>query len=319
MIKDGILNINKPAGMTSHDVIYKVRKATGVKRVGHTGTLDPMATGVLPVCVGSAARITEYLELDFKTYRCEMELGKITDTLDAWGETLEERSTEGVGREDVLRAFSSFRGLIEQTPPMYSAVRVNGRRLYQYAREGKTVEVKPRKVYIKNLVVERADMDKKTITFVVECSKGTYIRSICGEVGEKLGCGGIMTGLERLASGVFRIEDSLELDSLSAMDISEIENQLLGADFPLVHFGKALVDSETGNKFVNGFHLPMNKCRVAREPELKDRELAAEIRPEYRRMYNIYKEEDGKEIFLGTAFYSLKYKKLVADKVFYRR
>ncbi|MFR2965180.1 MAG: hypothetical protein ACLTK0_01560 [Anaerovoracaceae bacterium] len=107
MIKDGILNINKPAGMTSHDVVYRVRKATRVKRVGHTGTLDPMATGVLPVCIGSAARITEYLDLDFKTYRCEMELGKVTDALDVWGEILEERSTEGIERK-MRNAFSSF-------------------------------------------------------------------------------------------------------------------------------------------------------------------------------------------------------------------
>lgn len=319
MIKDGILNINKPAGMTSHDVVYRVRKATGIKRVGHTGTLDPMATGVLPVCVGSAARVTEYLDLDFKTYRCDMTLGKITDTLDIWGELLEERSTEGIREEDVLNAFASFSGLIRQTPPMYSAVRVNGRKLYEYAREGKEVEVKSRNVYIKNLVVESVDMEKKAITFTVECSKGTYIRSICGDIGEKLGCGGIMTGLVRLASGAFRLEEAIDLDSLSSMEIPEIEKLLYGADFPLVHFGKVLVDGRTGENFVNGFHLPLGKCRMIREPEFKEKNFVMEIRPEYRSAYNIYKEEEGCETFLGTAFYSSKYKKLVADKVFYRR
>ena len=333
MIKDGILNINKPAGMTSHDVVYRVRKATRVKRVGHTGTLDPMATGVLPVCIGSAARITEYLDLDFKTYRCEMELGKVTDTLDVWGEILEERSTEGIGEEDVRNAFSSFHGLIEQTPPMYSAVKVNGRKLYEYAREGMEVKVKSRSVYIKELNIEAIDLVKKKITFVVECSKGTYIRSICGDVGEKLGCGGIMTGLVRLASGFFSIEDSIEHDSLSSMEIPEIEAKLLGADFPLVHFGKVIVDGITGEKFVNGFHLPLSNCRIIREPEFKEKDFVMEIRPEYRRAYNIYMKEAGHEagggresgrdaggeVFLGTAFYSLKYKKLVADKVFYRR
>ena len=125
MIESGILNINKPAGITSHDVIYRVRRATGIKRVGHTGTLDPMATGVLPVCIGSSARITEYLDLDFKTYRCTMILGKVTDTEDIWGTLIEEKSTDGICQQDIRKAFESFKGLIEQTPPMYSAVKLN--------------------------------------------------------------------------------------------------------------------------------------------------------------------------------------------------
>lgn len=305
--------------MTSHDVIYRVRKATGVRRVGHTGTLDPMATGVLPVCIGGAARITEYLDLDFKTYRCEMTLGKITDTLDIWGEVLEERSTDGIGEDDVLGAFSVFRGITEQRPPLYSAVRVNGRRLYEYAREGKDVEVKSRRVYIKSLDVENVDLKNKTVRFIVECSKGTYIRTICEEAGARLGCGGAMTGLERTASGVFKIEDAVELDKLSSMTENEIEGLLYGADFPLIHFGKVLVDGDTGRKFTDGFHLPLSKCRVIREPEFKDKDFVMDIRSEYRREYNIYKEEEGRETFLGTAVYSSKYKKLVADKVFYKR
>ena len=197
MIESGILNINKPAGMTSHDVIYRVRRATGIKRVGHTGTLDPQATGVLPVCIGSAARITEYLDMDFKTYRCTMVLGKITDTQDIWGEVLEERSTEGITEEAIREAFSGFSGFIDQTPPMYSAVRINGRRLYEYARDGQEVKVKSRRIYIKELEIESIDMDSKEVVFSVECSKGTYIRTICQDVGETLGCGATMTALTR--------------------------------------------------------------------------------------------------------------------------
>ena len=168
MIENGILNINKPQGMTSHDVVYRVRRALGIKRVGHTGTLDPMCTGVLPICIGTATRVTEYLDLDFKTYRCSMILGKITDTQDIWGELLEERPLDGITEEDVRNAFSSFSGVIMQKPPMYSAVRVNGRRLYEYARAGEEVKVKERKIYINSLEIEKIDLAEKTGGFNVE-------------------------------------------------------------------------------------------------------------------------------------------------------
>lgn len=318
MIREGILNINKPSGMTSHDVIYKIRRLTGIKRVGHTGTLDPMATGVLPVCIGSAARITEYLDLDFKKYRCTMLLGRITDTQDIWGELIEEKSTEDIDEERIRQTLSEFKGLIEQTPPMYSAVKVNGRKLYEYAREGQEVKVKSRKVYIKELSVESIDMKKKEAVFSVECSKGTYIRSICSRAGELLGCGACMSALERTASGEFKIEASIDLDKLLAMESDEIESMILAPDFPLVHFGKVLVDRETGKKFTDGFHLPLEKCVIDREPEFKDKDFVMEIRPEYRRAYNIYRKDKGEEDFLGVAFYNTKYKKLVADKVFLR-
>ncbi len=318
MIESGILNINKPAGITSHDVIYRVRRATGIKRVGHTGTLDPMATGVLPVCIGSSARITEYLDLDFKTYRCTMILGKVTDTEDIWGTLIEEKSTDGICQQDIRKAFESFKGLIEQTPPMYSAVKLNGRKLYEYAREGQEVKVKSRKVYIKELVVENIDMETKTVVFTVECSKGTYIRTICHDVGKILCCGGVMAGLERTASGVFSIDNAIELETLKDMNSEEIEKLLLPVDFPLTHFGKVVVDKETGKKFVDGYHLPLDKCDIISEPEFKNKDFVMEIRPEYRRAYNIYKKSHDGEVFLGVAFYNTKYKKLVADKVFAR-
>lgn len=318
MIENGILNINKPAGMTSHDVIYRVRRATGIKRVGHTGTLDPMATGVLPVCIGSAARITEYLDMDFKTYRCTMVLGKTTDTQDIWGEVLEERPTTGIDRETICRAFESFRGFIDQTPPMYSAVRIEGKRLYEYAREGKEVKVKSRRVYVNSLEIEDIDLSQMTVTFSVECSKGTYIRTICRDVGDVLGCGACLIALTRIASGAFKIEDAIDLEKLMEMPIHEIESLMMEADYPLVHFGKVMVDRATAKKFVDGFHLPLNKCRIISEPEFKEKDSVLEIKPEYKRAYNIYGDLSGKIVFLGVAFYNFKYKKLVADKVFAR-
>ena len=214
MIKDGIININKPEGMTSHDVIYKLRKIIGVKKMGHTGTLDPMATGVLPICLGKATRVAEYMDMDFKKYRCTMVLGMVTDTQDVTGEVLETYSTEGVTEEAVREAFSGFHGVIDQKPPMYSAVRINGRRLYDYARAGEEVEVKTRQIYIRDLEIESIDLDSepKRITYTVECSKGTYIRTICQDVGMTLGCGATMEKLDRIQSGSFTIANSYTLD-----------------------------------------------------------------------------------------------------------
>lgn len=316
MIENGILNIYKPAGMTSHDVVNIVRRVMGIRRVGHTGTLDPMATGVLPVCVGAAARITEYLDMDFKTYRCTLQLGKTTDTQDIWGQTIEERPAEQVTEEAVRKAFAPFRGLIDQKPPMYSAVRVNGRRLYEYAREGKEIEVKTRKVFIRRLEILSFDKETETVSFEVECSKGTYIRTICQDVGIALGCGAAMSSLERTASGRFEAKDAVDLDQLRGMSREQAAELMVSADFPLIHFGRITVDSQAAKSFTDGRHLSMKECIVEKEPEFRDKSSDIYIRPEYRRAYNVYRRQPQGNIFLGVAFYSDKYKKLVADKVF---
>ena len=337
MTRDGIININKPQNMTSHDVVRDLRRLLGMKKIGHTGTLDPMATGVLPVCLGSATRITEYLDLDFKKYRCTMMLGVTTDTQDIWGEKTAEFDTSGVTEEEIRRAFSAFHGEIDQKPPMYSAVRVDGRRLYEYARAGESVEVKSRKIFIRGLTVDAVDMDELTVTFTVECSKGTYIRTICQDVGLALGVGAVMTSLVRLASGRFRIEEAVTLEELAAMKEaagaqaaetsgvpdSWIDQFLLPPDYPLVHFGRAVLDSRMSKKFADGWHITMEDCRIEAEPEYacKDAEMA--IRDEYRRAWCLYREAEnqdgaGDPKFLGVAFYDRKYRKLIADKVFYR-
>lgn len=350
-MKDGILNINKPAGMTSHDVVRDLRRLLGIKKIGHTGTLDPMATGVLPICIGKATRITEYTDLDFKKYRCTLRLGLVTDTQDIWGTVLEENSTAGIMPSDVEKAFSGFQGHINQLPPMYSAVRVDGRRLYEYARAGETVDVKARKVYIRSLDIEMMDFahdsDVKKVTFTVECSKGTYIRTICEDVGKSLGCGAAMESLCRIASGAFRIEDAIDLNKLidnygsrryegekyfveSADDaaLAEIEKLVLPTDYPLTHFGTAILSEEQARRFIDGWHISLRECELTARPEFADHEPEIEIRPEYRGAYKMYgryaakaeesSAEDENLRFLGVAFYSKTYKKLVADKVFCR-
>ena len=338
MIKDGIININKPEGMTSHDVIYKLRKIIGVKKMGHTGTLDPMATGVLPICLGKATRVAEYMDMDFKKYRCTMVLGMVTDTQDVTGEVLETYSTEGVTEEAVREAFSGFHGVIDQKPPMYSAVRINGRRLYDYARAGEEVEVKTRQIYIRDLEIESIDLDSepKRITYTVECSKGTYIRTICQDVGMTLGCGATMEKLDRIQSGSFTIANSYTLDELRAVaeeagldpsrkfgeELPEVfEKYVVDVDFPLIHFGSVLLTPELGEKFIDGWHIAYSECTVEEEPEYRFKEAEFKIRPEYKRAYKIYAEDPQSpsgRAFLGVAFHSAKYKKLVADKVFAR-
>ena len=335
--------------MTSHDVVKKLRRLLGMKKIGHTGTLDPMATGVLPVCLGSATRITEYLDLDFKEYRCTMQLGRNTDTQDIWGETVEEFSTEGVTEEQIRQAFSAFHGVIDQKPPMYSAVRVEGRRLYEYARAGEEVDVKSRKIFIRNLSIEEVDMSSLMVTFTVECSKGTYIRTICQDVGIALGTGAVMTSLVRTRSGGFAIEKAITLEELTAvkeaalkkakaeaglpedaddsqvvLDDSWIDQVLLPVDEPLIHFGRAVMTPELGKKFVDGWHIALRDCRIEAYPEYGDKNAEMEIRDEYRRAWNLYQQAEdedgtlGELQFLGVAFYDRKYKKLVADKVFFR-
>ncbi len=318
MIKDGILNINKPADWTSHDAVKLLRRITGQKRIGHTGTLDPMATGVLPVCFGPAARIMEYLDLDFKKYRCSLRLGIETDTLDIWGETLKESSFDKVTEQDIYKAFEEFDGNISQIPPKYSAIKVAGRKLYDYARAGEEVEIKPRNVYIDELEIEEINLEAGEITFTVVCSKGTYIRSICRDVGINLGCGAAMCALERLASGVFSVEDAIDLESLRTAAVEDIEKLLYPADYPLVHFGQGMVDRHGAKWFVNGGWLELRRVDIGKRPEFekKDRESKIPVKDIYRRMYNIYERENRN--FLGTAYYDEEKKMLVPDKIFQR-
>lgn len=317
-ITSGIINVNKPQDWTSHDCVAVMRRVLGIKKIGHTGTLDPMATGVLPVCIGPAARIMEYLDLDFKTYVCEMQLGLESDTLDIWGNITAEKDTGYVTEEDVRKAFEGFSGMIWQIPPKYSALKVDGKKLYQYAREGKEVEIKPRQVFIRELQIQDINLETKKITWRVCCSKGTYIRSICRDVGLLLGCGAVMTQLCRTESGVFQIADAIDIRKIREMSRQEAENQILPADYPLIHFGKAVLDRQTARYFCNGGHIAMEKALLEKEPFYKEREAHIPIRPEYKAAYNIYMREAGEDTFLGVAFYSSKYKKLVADKVFYR-
>lgn len=211
----GIINVYKEKGFTSHDVVAKLRGIVGQKKIGHTGTLDPDATGVLPVCLGKATKLCDLLTDKNKTYEAVLLLGKTTDTQDITGEVLEEKSTEALTEEKVREAIEGFIGDYEQIPPMYSALKVNGKKLYELAREGKVIERKARPVKILDIQILEIDLPK--VRMEVSCSKGTYIRTLCHDIGKKLGCGGCMESLIRTRVSTFRIEDAKTLDEIETL------------------------------------------------------------------------------------------------------
>lgn len=215
----GFLNIDKPVGVTSHDVVARARRALRMKKIGHAGTLDPLASGVLVLCVGGATRLSDYVMAGTKRYLARVRLGAMTDTYDAEGEVMPVADPATVTRAGVERALGAFRGEIEQLPPMYSAIKQGGRKLYELARAGQSVERQPRRVTIHT--IELTDWSPPELTLDVTCSAGTYIRSLAHDLGQSLGVGAYLTGLTRTASGNFRLQDAVSLDRLLAIDAPE--------------------------------------------------------------------------------------------------
>ncbi|HUT16341.1 MAG TPA: tRNA pseudouridine(55) synthase TruB [Anaerolineae bacterium] len=209
----GILNINKPPGITSHDVVSRVRRITGQRRVGHAGTLDPLATGVLVLCLGEATRIIEYLMTDDKVYRARIRLGISTDTYDAEGQITHQTDPDHISRAQVEQGLVAFVGMLQQTPPMYSAIKHKGTPLYRLARRGQVVHRQARTVHVSAL--ELLEWAPAELEIRVRCSKGTYIRSLAHDLGQDLGCGAHLVGLIREASGGFILERSITLDELA--------------------------------------------------------------------------------------------------------
>ena len=214
---NGILNIYKPTGMTSFDVVRIIKKITHIKKVGHAGTLDPEASGVLPVCIGKATKAIDYIMGDFKIYETELKLGVITDTYDREGKILRE-SEVNVSKEEIIQVINSFVGEIKQVPPMYSALKVNGKKLYELARAGIEIEREARPITIYD--IEITEIEIPYVKFRVKCSKGTYIRSLCYDIGERLLCGGMMWNLQRTATGQFHIEDTINIVDLNEENIN---------------------------------------------------------------------------------------------------
>lgn len=217
----GFLNIYKPEGMTSFDVVAVLRRITQIKQIGHTGTLDPFATGVLPICIGKSTKLIEYLP-DDKEYMATVKFGSDTDTYDKEGQITKTYKNK-ITKEQLTKILKDFEGETEQIPPIYSAIKVNGKKLYDYARQGKDVEIKPRKIFISKIELVEFNDDKQTAKILVACSKGTYIRSIAYDIGQKLRCGGHLIALERTKAGAFNLDTSVKLDEIkTSKDVEEL-------------------------------------------------------------------------------------------------
>ncbi len=253
---DGILNINKPAGKTSFGIVAMVKRLSGERRAGHAGTLDPDATGVLPVCLGRGTRIVEFLMDTTKAYRAEIELGIATDTYDSSGQITRRGDPSRTGRAKIEKTLQSFRGSIQQTPPMYSAVKHRGQPLYKLARAGIEVERKSRPVKIHRL--EIVDWQTPVVTLEIECSKGTYIRSLAHDLGQELGCGAHLKNLIRTRCGVFNIEDAVPMSRLEdAFRNGYWEQYVYPVDIVLQDYNAVVVDDADEEAIKNGSPLVM--------------------------------------------------------------
>ncbi|MEN6462951.1 MAG: tRNA pseudouridine(55) synthase TruB [Syntrophomonas sp.] len=270
----GFICVNKPPGLTSFDVIRKLKKHLPKVKLGHLGTLDPMATGVLPVAIGYATRLIEYIPQETKVYIATMIMGGISDTQDVWGNV----TYTGVNNFDASaleNAINSYTGIIEQIPPMYSAVHHEGHRLYELARKGIEVDRKSRQVHINSLQLLEISRNQEGLPLVkiqVECSKGTYVRTLCHDIGQRLGTGAVMSGLIRTRSGIFTIEDSYGLDIILNNDLS---NCLLPLDYPLDALPKVEIATEqecysilNGNSILGNYNCPQGIIKVYYENKL---------------------------------------------------
>lgn len=256
---NGVIVIRKEAGFTSHDVVAKMRGICRQKKIGHTGTLDPQATGVLPVCLGSGTKLCDMLTDKDKEYVAELLLGVETDTQDTTGTVLCERTVE-VSEEAVREAVMSFQGAYQQIPPMYSALKVDGKKLYELAREGKEVERKAREVFIHEL--EILEMNLPVVKMRVACSKGTYIRTLCADIGTKLGCGGTMKSLQRTRVGSFTLEKAVTLSELESLrDENRLEEILYSVDSAFAECPKLHVRQEFSRLVDNGNSFYPNQTR----------------------------------------------------------
>ncbi|MHB8172025.1 MAG: tRNA pseudouridine(55) synthase TruB [Thermincolia bacterium] len=268
-LMDGIINVHKPPGMTSHDVVSFIRRTFRQKRVGHTGTLDPGVTGVLPICLGKATRVAQFLTDQDKAYQGELTLGFTTDTLDGFGQIIAEKEASHLGEDDIREAFDGFNGEIEQIPPMVSAVRHQGKKLYQLARAGIEVERRPRKATIHSLEIlniKGLSTPHPKVFFDVVCSKGTYIRTLCDDIGARLGVGGYMSYLVRTRSGPFTLDTAHSLEYIEQRAKSEDFGQVvLPIEAGLPHLSSVMVWESAVKSVSHGN--PLFEPGVAEKPE----------------------------------------------------
>lgn len=257
----GIINLYKPVGKTSHDMVYFIRRTLGIKRVGHTGTLDPCAEGVLPVLVGRATALSDFLMSGDKIYTATVKLGITTDTYDTTGTVLEEKEVK-VSFEDIEKVIDIFKGEILQEPPMYSAIKIGGKKLYRLAREGKEIERPKRKITVFDINIFDYNKQNNEFKMRVHCSKGTYIRSLCHDLGKALGCGAAMSALVRNKTGIFEDSNALTCEMIQEAIQKGDMSFLTPPDRVLEEFPSVNVDGETSKKIQNGIMLRTNQLGI---------------------------------------------------------
>ena len=296
---DGILNINKPQGLTSFDIVARVKRITGERHTGHAGTLDPLATGVLPICLGKATRVIEYLFNETKTYRAEIKLGVATDSYDSTGKVIKTADSSNVTRENLEAVLAAFRGSIMQTPPMFSAVKRQGVPLYKLARSGIEVERKSRPAQIDKLII--IDWQSPFFSVEVVCGKGTYIRSLAQDIGQALGCGAVMNNLVRTRVGPFGLDEAITLEQLEQMVGSGYSDRYLyPPDYALQSFDAMVVNHE-------------QQCLLAHGSPIILEANSSEIKPgAFGRVYN----QEG--VFVGMVEYDAANQRWQPHKVFFQ-
>lgn len=268
---NGIIVINKPKNYTSFDVVAIIKKLLNEKKVGHAGTLDPMATGVLPILIGRATKLQNFLPDNNKEYIAKIKFGLTTDTLDITGKIVSSNNSY-VTKKELEKILINFRGKIKQTPPMFSAVKKNGIRLYKLARNGIKIERNDREILINKLTLLDFDKNLQIGTLLINCSKGTYIRSLCDDIGKKLKCGAVLTDLIRTKTCSFDIKNSITLDEVKALALTnKLTEQILPCDIALKNFNNILISLPQVNRFTNGGSLSLD--RISSKVKLKDKEI----------------------------------------------
>lgn len=278
-MKAGILVVNKSKDMTSHDVVSILRRKLKIKRIGHTGTLDPMATGVLPICIGNATRISEYIMEQGKSYIASLKFGYSTTTYDSTGDVVDKSDKVSFTDSEILEVIDKYIGNIKQTPPIYSAIKVDGKKLYEYAREGKSVEIKSRNVDIYD--IKLLENSGENIKIYVKCSKGTYIRSLIHDIGISLGTFAHMTDLIRTSVGKFDIEDSYDIDSIDNMSIDEISQALISIEDSLYNLDKINIKEDIKQRLINGQRINVKTLNINFDDLSEDTDISVYVQNEF--------------------------------------
>lgn len=294
---DGIINIYKESGFTSHDVVAKLRGILHTKKIGHTGTLDPAAEGVLPVCCGKATKVCSLLTDQDKSYHAVCRLGIETDTQDMTGTILKKCSIDGITEKDILNCVNQFKGEIMQVPPMYSAIKVNGKKLYELAREGKTVDRKPRPINISSIEVTNIDLENGIFSMDVTCSKGTYIRTLCHDIGISLGTAATMEKLVRTRVSIFKIEDAVTLDEVQQVakkNSNSLIKYFISPDILFPKYSKFQIQDKFATYLANGNKLSFNMLSALtedKEPPVGENILVYDENGQFKAIYQRKKAE----------------------------